>query len=101
MRKLPETFKKSGFDYLLIERQRNAAIYRQTKLPALWECYEVGKIRQNPAREAFGVQIEAAESWPSSEEWGRNGWTYRHLSAAKKRLGSLRGQTLKSHTLAD
>ena len=89
MKTLPKQFRKGGFDYILVERIGNAAIYRQTKLPALHECYEVGRIRQNKAREAFGRQIEASESWPSSEEWGRLAWTYRDLRHARERLATL------------
>ena len=89
MRPLPETFSKGGFEYTLIERDGMAAIYRQSSPGTVQNCFEVGRIRRNAARIQFGIQIEAAESWPSSEEWGVRAWTYTDLGRAKQRLATL------------
>lgn len=71
--------------YEQVFRQGNVAIYRQTKEGQTWEAFEVGRIRQNKARETFGKQFEASESWPTSEEWGIRAYTYTDLASAKTR----------------
>ncbi len=88
MKTLPITFRKGGFDFEQVERVGNVAIYRQSK-GAKNVHFEVGGIRENKEREQFGVIIEAAESWPSSEEWGIRAWTYPDLAGAKRRMATL------------
>jgi hypothetical protein len=89
MRTLPTTFTKAGFNYEQITRQGDVAIYRQTKDRQSWEAFEVGRIRQNEAREAFGKQFEAAESWPRSKEWGILAYTCTTLANAQERFRQL------------
>lgn len=81
-------FRKNGFDYRLVERRGNTAIYRQMKGNTVYS-FEVGRIRESRSKEQFGVVIEAAESWPSSEEWGIRAWTYKDLRRARERLDTL------------
>ncbi len=88
MKTLATTFRKDGFDYEQVERHGNAAIYKQSKGPKNVH-FEVGRIRQNKERQQFGVTIPAAESWPSSEEWGIRAWTYTDLTHAQTRLATL------------
>ena len=90
MKKLELNFRKDGFDYEQVERVGDVAIYRQSKAGQVGNVhFEVGKIRENKAREVFGKHFEASESWPSSEEWGIRAWTYRDLTSAKRRLATL------------
>ena len=85
MTTLPKTFTKGGMTYEQVMRQGNVAIYRQTKSGQSWEAFEVGRIRRNQAREAFGRTFEASETWPSSEEWGIRAWTCKTLARAKEK----------------
>lgn len=92
MKPLPTHFRKDGFDYNQVFRQGNIAIYRQTKTNCpTFEAFEVGRIRENKARECFGQHFEASESWPSSEEWGVKAWTCQDLSDARRRVAALIG----------
>lgn len=84
MTELPKIFKKGEMTYTQLLRDGLIAIYRQTKAGQSWELFEVGKIRQNQARFAFGKQFEASETWPSSEEWGVRAWTCTSLARAKE-----------------
>ena len=92
MKTLPTTFTKSGFTFEQVTRKGLTAIYKQTRVGQPTNVhYEVGRIRQNKAREQFGTQFEASESWPSSEEWGVRAWTYPDLTRANEKLVSLDG----------
>lgn len=53
--------------------------------------YEVIVIRERPDHDAFGKHFPAAESYPSSEEWGTYGWSYKteDLAGAEKRFALL------------
>jgi hypothetical protein len=90
MRKLELKFRKNGFDFEQVFREGNVAIYRQTKEGQPGNVhFEVGRIRENKAREQFGKHFEACESWPNSEEWGVRCWTYPDLVGAKARAATL------------
>jgi hypothetical protein len=83
MKILDKIFKKGGMTYEQVFREDGVAIYRQTKQGESWELFEVGRIRQNKARDAFGKHFEASETWPSSEEWGIRAYTCATLARAK------------------
>lgn len=89
MNQLPDRFRKDGFDFTLNRRRGNLAIYEKAKPGHHSPSYEVGIIRNNPARIAFGKDFPASESWPSSEEWGVKAWTCTDLTHALKRFGML------------
>lgn len=89
MNTLPNEFRKDGFDFNLVRRRGSIAIYSKTKPDHAEPSYEVGLIRSNPARIAFGKEFPASESWPSSEEWGIRAWTYGSLAGALHRFGML------------
>lgn len=54
-----------------------------------WPTYEVAQIRWAEARVMGGQHIPAGERYPSAEEWGAMGWTYRNKQDAVKKLMSL------------
>lgn len=75
MKPIPNNFRKNGYDYRLLEREGNVAIYEQVK-PNRVYAFEVVKIRSSKARSAFGHDFEAAERLPSDDDWGTLGKTY-------------------------
>ena len=79
MKTIPETYSKNGYNYRLIERTAKAAIYGQ-HMGSRLIAYEVVKVRVRAGRESEvngrNVVFEAGEYLPSTEEWGRFGWTY-------------------------
>jgi hypothetical protein len=88
---LPKEFRRDGFNYRLIAREGNAAIYEQ-----IWSscsdpsvCYEVIRIRR---REGFQINarfVEPAEVYPNSEAWGTDGFTLTDKDAAFAKLREL------------
>jgi hypothetical protein len=85
---LQKEFRRDGFTYRQIARQRHGAIYEQT-----WNgcsdpsaCYEVICIRR---REGFQIDsrlVEPAEVYPSSRVWGVDGFTLTDKDAAFAKL---------------
>lgn len=83
MKILELQFKKNGYDHRQIFRQDDIAIY-ETATPESGRVigYEVFIIQKNKSRVIAGRQIDANESTPSNEQWGKFGWTYGQKSAA-------------------
>jgi hypothetical protein len=83
-RPLPKEFRRGGFTYRQIARERDAAIYEQTwngcRNPSV--SYEVIRIRR---RDGFWIGkrlVEPAEVYPNSEAWGVDGFTLTDKDAA-------------------
>jgi hypothetical protein len=84
MRILSERFDKNGFRHEQIKRSDKAAIYKRWK-PGGSVHFEVVMIKRATRDFAFpsGVVIEnGSEIYPSSEEWGVYGWTFREMETA-------------------
>lgn len=84
MKPLAATFRKDGFDWSLVERQGNIAIYKQTK-PGV-ERFNTIHIQSHNGREIGGKLFEPAEFMPSAEQWGRLGWSYFTLEGAREKV---------------
>jgi len=85
---LPTQFRRDGFEYWQVVREKNAAIYEQT-----WSgcrnssiCYEVIRIRRRECFQIGGRLIQAAEIYPRSEDWGIHGWTVQDKERAFRKL---------------
>jgi hypothetical protein len=88
---LPTRFRRDGFDYRQIARERDAAIYEQTWAgccdPSV--CYEVIRIRRREGFQINGRLVEPAEVYPSSGAWGVDGFTCTDKDAAFAKLREL------------
>lgn len=73
---IPTAYSKNGWNYRLLLREGDYAIYGQGGTSA----YELVHVRSRGASSyvAAGkaVTIEAGEYLPNTNEWGRHGWTY-------------------------
>jgi hypothetical protein len=88
---LPTRFRRDGFEYRQIARERDAAIYEQT-----WSgcaepsaCYEVIRIRRREGFQIGGRFVQPAEVYPSSGTWGFDGFTLADKDAAFAKLREL------------
>jgi hypothetical protein len=74
---LPKEFRRDGFTYRQIARERDAAIYEQrwTGCAEPTVSYEVIRIRRREGFEIHGRFVEPAEAYPNSEAWGFDGFT--------------------------
>lgn len=95
IQKLPETFRKYGYDFKLVKRSEKAAIYSQAIKDVVF-AYEVIKIRKL-IRQMLpsGVTIPAKEAFPSTSDWGKHGWTVRTLERALAKFQELEDESNK------
>jgi hypothetical protein len=88
---LPTRFRRDGFEYRQIARERDAAIYEQTwsgcAEPSV--CYEVIRIRRRDGFQVNGRLVEPAEVYPSSRAWGVDGFTLTDKDGAFAKLREL------------
>lgn len=81
---------QKGFDFELIERNGNIALYK--KFTAV-DIYEVIIIQeQNEQETTIGgnlVKFEHKERYPSDEDFGTLGWCYNSLERAKNKYDRL------------
>jgi hypothetical protein len=85
---MPTQFRRGGFTFRQIAREKDGAIYQQT-----WSgcrnrsvCYEVIRIRRRECFEIGGRFVEPAEVYPRSESWGTDGFTLTDRDAAFAKL---------------
>lgn len=86
---IPERFTKCGFKFAQVERQGDVAIFLKSS-PHGGRSFEVVKIGGHDGYTIAGKYIEPAETYPSSETWGSDGFTYTTLENAKNRFASMR-----------
>lgn len=85
---LKESFQRKGFTYTLVKREGDKAIYEQ-KIEKKQLAYEVIKIRRHDGYTIGGVYIEPSEIYPSDNDWGTFGWTYKKLETALNKFNTL------------
>ena len=87
-RPLPKQFRRGGFAYRQIAREKDAAIYEQrwTGCAEPSVCYEVIRIRRREGFEVAGRFVGPAEVYPKSEAWGVDGFTLSDKDAAFAKL---------------
>lgn len=81
---LAKEFRRGGFQYRQIARERNAAIYEQA-WPGCAEpspSYEVVRIRHREGFQIGNRFVRAAEVYPNSEAWGVDGFTFTNRNKA-------------------
>jgi len=80
MEKLSEIIKKNGFQYHLVERTKDKAIYSQLTGNKI-ESYEVFKIKVQEESKVIIACIERhfkhKEVFPGNEDFGKTAWCYR------------------------
>jgi hypothetical protein len=86
-KRLPEQFRRNGFDFRQIAREGDAAIYEQrwTGCAEPSVCYEIVRIRRRAGFQIGGRFVEPAEVYPNSEAWGVDGFTVTDAAFAKLR----------------
>ncbi len=86
--RLPDNFRKNSFDYSLIERVGDVAIFKQydAREEIDFVAYEVFEIRKQNDAEVFGKKILAKETCPSNGEWGNNAYTVYTIEQAKSKM---------------
>lgn len=90
---LGPTYAKNGFTFELIVRRGPFAIYQQRLRPGVGcLAYEVIRVKEKQDVTMFNRLVEAHESAPSNEDWGRWGWTFPTLALAEAKMKWLEEQ---------
>lgn len=94
MNTLPTQLKIAGFTHTQIDRDGDLAIYRQSK-EGQHDSYEVIRIQSHEAAEIPNGDgtfrtVEAGETYPKANSWGRDGWTFATEDTARWKMGSLK-----------
>lgn len=89
MTPLPSTFRKSGWDYKLISREDDVAVFEQTKPGVEDPRFEVVKVQSHGGFTINGKVVAPAEHMPSSEQWGIYGFTLTSREAAFKKVDEM------------
>lgn len=97
MKPLPLTFEKKGFLHNQIFREEDIAIYERSQpdKPSIPVHFEVVRVRERGEQKVSypgsteDVTYPAQEIYPSSEEWGRMGWTFTELPDAQQKAQNL------------
>ena len=90
---LENKFKKRGFDYELVVRQGDLAIY-ELKADNQVSGYETVLIQESKERVIAGIVIGASEHLPGNEQFGTKGWSYQNKSNALKKFYELGGERI-------
>lgn len=75
IQKIHKEFKKGGFEYKLLKRKNDVALYEQISKGIIYG-YEVHIVRIAKACEAFGQKYPRREVLAGNEEFGSYGWSY-------------------------
>ncbi len=86
---LKEKFYSKGFNFTLVKREKNKAIYKKYASKKNF-CYEVIKISRHNGYTLQDVYVEPAETYPGDKQWGVSGFTYKSLEAAEKHFNLLK-----------
>lgn len=85
MRPLPTTYSKSGYDYTLLDRVADVAMFSQA-LAGRVIAYEVVVVQYHKATVIMGKPVPEREGVPSAEQWGSAGWTLRTPEEARDKM---------------
>ena len=86
MKQLASNYSKNGYDFNLVSRNGDVAIYSQhDKETGQLLYYEVFIVQKNKERTIAGNIIPASESSPANEQWGSEGYTMTDLTSARSK----------------
>ena len=88
MKSLGSIERKNGFDYTLIHREGNLAIYEQhyTEKTKYFELFIIQvKAKQN----LFGKSYPEREKFPADSDFGKTAWSFRNFDDALARFKRL------------
>jgi hypothetical protein len=90
MKTIPETYKKGGYSYRLIERNDHAAIYEQARTDSgavvAYETMAIQRMEKDTTLPGGIFRERGSEFLPSSTQWGQRGWTNTTMAKARERF---------------
>jgi hypothetical protein len=102
MKKLDKTFTSNGFEFKQIHREDMFAIYERKHTSSTKDShYEAIKIQSHNGMEIAGNKIPPSEYYPSSNSWGRHGYTCISRENAYKRLDRMMKEEIVNKEVAN
>ena len=95
---LPDFYRKNTFDFALIKRSGDVAIFSQSDEGVIYG-FEVFEIRKQKETQFGKIHYEAKERVPSNEEWGTNAFTCHTLEQAEIKMAKIL-ETIKNRSNA-
>lgn len=96
MELLPEKIKRKDFFYELEKRGNKALMYRQIDdEDNVLVAYEVFKIKVDPPKVVFGIQLNEREIFPANEDFGKWAWTCSTKEKADRRFQEIENSTVE------
>lgn len=86
MKPLSDSFTSKKFNFTLIKREGDIALYERKREGWVNPGYEVIRVRKYPTYEIGGATVEAHEAFPPDEEWGQEGWSLPNLERANEKF---------------
>jgi hypothetical protein len=97
MNPIPEKFRSDRFDFQLLRRQGDVALFSKQKPQHSRPTFEVVVIQRRPAERIFGRNLPNREVMLSNESWGALGWSFSDFASAKARFDQLCQAQRKGH----
>lgn len=108
MKPIDAQFTKDGWDHTLVERSGLVAIFERSKDGGKQSHFETVVLREDKAKSASfpptpkhpngrKVDYPAQERYPSNEDWGNYGWTYKTLQEARLKASALLATQPQTH----
>lgn len=87
MKPLPTTFRKDGYNFRLLDRVDDVALFEKSCGGHVsWETVVVQKYGE---RTIAGNAIPATEAMPPATSWGQKGWTLTTIERAREKLAEI------------
>lgn len=86
MKPVKTEFKRNGITFRQLKRVGRHAIYELSAPEWRNPSYEVVRVRAGRAWVMGGIEHEAAETYPTTERWGYDGWSFPTLEDANRRF---------------
>ena len=98
---LQRHFQRGEFNYKQLVREKDVAIYSQTRrgCPEPSTAFEVIRVRRHNGKEIKGDWVEPSEFYPSSTDWGKYGFTFIDKDATFSKLRELLRRSLDAYFL--
>ena len=88
MKTLPLIFTRKGWQHRQLARHGNVAIYERSR-PLRTPHFELVRVGSHKGYDVAGKHIDAAETYPSSEQLGSRAWTFNDRAVAEERFRQL------------
>lgn len=90
MKPLPEYFERKGWHHERLFREGRVAVYRRFNIGhEHFETIVIKEQRERTLNTPGSPVMPAMELYPSSEAWGKNGWTFHTYEEAEAKAKSL------------